>query len=599
MARKYQPFQLEDTMTALCSSMVRHADEQCQTLDRLDTLLDFLPRPNSFYRDITNELFKRKIQNAICFENHTAIPNRLKYSTQVRRLSLHRLNLGHVLDIDSVIPVPQLAVYLHVTNGKGILHLRDRHDNSVVDYALLKNTSWMITRQQLTDYILIIRPLDMHLIVALEQLVPEPSHILQQIGQPSDQENEYSELLREGKSLIFKKESQTPVMFIASRYALGTDNNHHIVRMVITEYGKGLRFNEIICPRVSIRNMHTPETRMQVEDLENTLDAYWAHTLISNIIKDSIVVGMSPYEQLRKMKIDPNIIAGIRNLDRNKTCQIPATAKYHGQIVMKEGRRIFKGSEDLTVRKEKWHLDELIGGVLQDRRQYDLQDPFEEVYHVERVYNRLEKDWVDDIQLAVDRRIQEKPTKPTDNEIVEDEQRKKPTNPTDNEAIEDERIEQNTVDELQSEDGEIIDDEPMEEEPDCYIDAYYSAEEGWSETQQQIKQEATEKQERYLERNKRQENILLYSSGIDIDDQDPEPIVVHRYPIGKFKNINKQDIPNLTHHHGEEVRILHVPKEFINEETSITDNPFIKEEKRTREETQPRRAQQKKNSRRQ
>ena len=255
-----------------------------------------------------------------------------------------------MLDIDSVIPLPQLAVYLHVTNGKGILHLRDRHDNSVVDYALQKNTSWMITRLQLTDYILIIRPLDMHLIVALEQLVPEPSHILQQIGQPGDQESEYSELLREGKSLIFKQIPRAPIMFIASRYALGKDNNHHIVQVVIREYGKGLRFNEIICPRVAIRNMHTPESGLQVEDIENKLDAYWAHTLISGIIKDSIIVGMNPYEQLRKMKITIDTVAGVRNLEKNSTCQLPTTARKYGQIILQGDRRTFKGSEDLMVR---------------------------------------------------------------------------------------------------------------------------------------------------------------------------------------------------------------------------------------------------------
>ena len=78
---------------------------------------------------------------------------------------------------------------------------------------------------------------------------------------------------------------------------------------------------------------------------------------------------MGPYEQLRRMRIDINIVAGIRNLEKNSTCQIPTTARQYGQIVLHEDRRTYKGSEDLRVRRDKWHLDELIGGVLQGRRQ--------------------------------------------------------------------------------------------------------------------------------------------------------------------------------------------------------------------------------------
>ena len=69
---------------------------------------------------------------------------------------------------------------------------------------------------------------------------------------------------------------------------------------------------------------------------------------------------------------------------------------------------------------------------------------------------------------------------------------------------------------------------------------------------------------------------------------DPEPMVVHRYPIGQFSQIGTREMPNLVHHHGEEVRILHVPKECIKEGVSITNNPFIKEEKKIKEDLQPR-----------
>ena len=80
----------------------------------------------------------------------------------------------------------------------------------------------------------------------------------------------------------------------------------------------------------------------------------------------------------------------------------------------------------------------------------------------------------------------------------------------------------------------------------------------------------------------------MYSSGIDIDQQDPEPMVVHRYPIGQFSGMENKDMPNLIHHHREEVRIVHVPKECIKEGVSIPNNPFVKEEKKTKEELQPR-----------
>jgi hypothetical protein len=336
--------------------------------------------PRRFYDNLKEHLWDYINHNPtkptkLWYETQTVLPNVLKESTHARKTLIQLFQNPRPINLGEIVaPFQKEVVLLHVLYGRINLKTIRKGFGHFMTEMLERNYSYQFSRYDFDQYEVILRPAWDSIMICIEIRESEPSCPIPQEINPPPQI--FQEALEQEKSVNFCNIEHKETVVLATRFAW-KDNEAYPVQLAVKQVlPELLLMNTYVCPRTKLRNMAADVHGITEEMLRHATDHYAAYRELKTLLHDKVVVGYKIYRQLKRLKIDVNHLAAIKEIRRNPC---------------------FGSSNEGNGETCPWKLEQLQMPYSLHRFLFPIKSALDEATLIGSIYTSVYTRWQDDI----------------------------------------------------------------------------------------------------------------------------------------------------------------------------------------------------------